>query len=252
VKQKTHNIYNKTHKMDKETLRMQLLSGVITESEYKEKLKEDTASDIGEKVEATVEDKLEATVNKLSDSQKDQLRAELAKIGVTVDSKIEDVANKLDESLFEGEGDTKQKVANALSTVGGTLMKSLLVPIIPLAIGSTGVGVATGFAITAAVAGGIIGLAKLLGAGESKQAYLNENFVGMGMVGNIFDREKTDYELAFEHFAKGIPLNEEIEEEISRNNEKLHLAFIKAANFLKGGGSDVEAWKMMWDEYPYM
>jgi hypothetical protein len=29
---------------------------------------------------------------------------------------------------------------------------------------------------------------------------LNENFVGMGMVGNIFDREKTDYEMAFEHF----------------------------------------------------
>ena len=29
---------------------------------------------------------------------------------------------------------------------------------------------------------------------------LNENFVGMGMIGNIFDREKTDYEMAFEHF----------------------------------------------------
>jgi hypothetical protein len=32
---------------------------------------------------------------------------------------------------------------------------------------------------------------------------LNENFVGMGMVGNIFDREKTDYEIAFEYFTKG-------------------------------------------------
>jgi hypothetical protein len=37
---------------------------------------------------------------------------------------------------------------------------------------------------------------------------LNENFVGMGMVGNIFERDKTDYELAFEHFAKGISLEE--------------------------------------------
>jgi len=47
---------------------------------------------------------------------------------------------------------------------------------------------------------------------ESKKP-LNENFVGMGMVGNIFDREKTDYELAFEHFTKGTSLNEEMEDE---------------------------------------
>jgi hypothetical protein len=35
VKQKTHNIYNKIHKMTHETLRMQMLAGVITEGEYK-------------------------------------------------------------------------------------------------------------------------------------------------------------------------------------------------------------------------
>jgi len=148
---------------------------------------------------------------------------------------------------------------------------------------------------------------------------LNENFVGMEMVGNIFDRERSDYELAFEHFTKGkimnegddgledlidwaqtklwgdydydesevekmspqklyselenliykndpdypkfkefeSMVNEEIEEEtmkegVSKDDEKLYLAFIKAANFLKGGGSDTEAWEMMWDEYPYM
>jgi hypothetical protein len=33
------------------------------------------------------------------------------------------------------------------------------------------------------------------------------------MVGNIFDREKTDYEMAFEHFTKGsLSENEEVEE----------------------------------------
>lgn len=47
---------------------------------------------------------------------------------------------------------------------------------------------------------------------------LNENFVGMGMVGNIFDREKTDYELAFEHFTKGTSLNE-VEEELEESDE---------------------------------
>lgn len=35
---------------------------------------------------------------------------------------------------------------------------------------------------------------------ETKKENINENFVGIGMVGNIFDREKTDYENAFEHF----------------------------------------------------
>jgi len=43
--------------------------------------------------------------------------------------------------------------------------------------------------------------AKLAGLPESTdKQQLDENFVGMGMVGNIFDHEKTDYELAFEHW----------------------------------------------------
>lgn len=55
---------------------------------------------------------------------------------------------------------------------------------------------------------------------DSTKESLNENFVGMGMVGNIFDREKTDYELAFEHFTKGTSLNEEIEEEVEETLEE--------------------------------
>jgi hypothetical protein len=219
--------------MNKETLRMQMLAGVITEGEYaaiinkeieeadKASLNEsmiggivgigainqipprvktdyemafehflgeryeikpnrerddikdvneaDDATAVGEKVEAAVEDKLEATVDNLSDEQKDQLRAELAKAGITASSRIEDVAGKLDESLTEVEGDTKAKVASALSDIGGGLMKSLLVPIIPVAIGSMGPGVAAGFAITVGVAGGLIALAKLLGAEKSME-----------------------------------------------------------------------------------
>jgi hypothetical protein len=38
---------------------------------------------------------------------------------------------------------------------------------------------------------------------------LDENFVGMSMVGNIFDREKTDYEMAFEHFLGKKYINED-------------------------------------------
>lgn len=52
---------------------------------------------------------------------------------------------------------------------------------------------------------------------KTKKENINENFVGMGMVGNIFDREKTDYENAFEHFMSGkYTINEEegVEEDV--------------------------------------
>jgi hypothetical protein len=217
--------------MEKDTLRMQFLSGVITESEYKVKLQENTekeslnesmiggivgigainqipprekegyetafehflgeryetkfenreqdpytmneadeAAAVGKKVEAAAEDKLEATVDKLSDEQKAQLSAELAKAGITANSRIEDVAGKLDESLFEGEGDTKQKIASALSAIGGGLMRSMLVPLIPLIVGhTTGTGFGGGLAITAGVAGALIALAKVLGGEKSME-----------------------------------------------------------------------------------
>ena len=210
--------------MDKETLRMQMLAGVITEGEYaaainqeventeKDSLNEhyvaggivgigainqipsrakadyedafeyflskkysineaeemsvDAAAD---KVENAVDDKLEATVDALTDEQKEQLRAELAKAGITANTDPEAIAGKLDESLFEAEGDAKAKIANALSDIGGGLMKSLLVPIIPVAIGSMGPGVAAGLAITAGTAGILIALAKALGAEKSME-----------------------------------------------------------------------------------
>ena len=190
--------------MTNETLRMQMLAGVITEGQYKVKLQENEMAAIGKKVEAAVEDKLEITVDKLSDEQKAQLRAELAKAGITANSKIEDVAGKLDESLNEDEGDTKTKIANALSDIGGGLMKSMLVPLIPLIAGqATGTGFAGGLAITAGVAGALIALAKLLGA-EKTQESLNEHMiggiVGIGAINQIPPRAKADYEMAFEHF----------------------------------------------------
>ena len=122
-----------------------------------------------DKVENAVDDKLEATVDALTDEQKEQLRAELAKAGITANTDPEAIAGKIDESLFEAEGDTKAKIANALSNIGGGLMKSLLVPIIPVAIGSMGPGVAAGLAITAGTAGILIALAKALGAEKSME-----------------------------------------------------------------------------------
>jgi hypothetical protein len=54
---------------------------------------------------------------------------------------------------------------------------------------------------------------------ESKKP-INENFVGLGMVGNIFDREKTDYELAYEHYLGKLNENDE-EDEIPRKSSKI-------------------------------
>lgn len=54
---------------------------------------------------------------------------------------------------------------------------------------------------------------------ENTTESLNENFVGIPAINNIFEREKTDYEIAFEHFTKGTSLNEEMEEEIEDDDE---------------------------------
>jgi hypothetical protein len=230
--------------MDKETLRMQMLAGIITESEYAaiinqeventekdslnehyvaggivglgainqippraktdyelafehflgeryevkpnrerddiKDLEEDKDPDIyeaeetsvdaaAEKVEKEIKDEVEAIVAGLDSEEKEQYKAELAQLGITANTEPEDIAGKLDESLFEAEGDTKAKIANALSDIGSGLMKSLLVPIIPVAIGSMGPGVAAGVAITAGTAGILIALAKALGAEKSME-----------------------------------------------------------------------------------
>jgi hypothetical protein len=75
---------------------------------------------------------------------------------------------------------------------------------------------------------------------NSEKESLNENFVGTGMVGNPFEREKTDYELAFEHFTKTPnPLNEEakLEENAASNLELKSLAKQLYMGFKKLGAT---------------
>jgi hypothetical protein len=54
---------------------------------------------------------------------------------------------------------------------------------------------------------------------ENTTETLNENFVGIPAINNVFEREKTDYELAFEHFTKGTSLNE-VEEDLQQTDVK--------------------------------
>jgi hypothetical protein len=195
--------------MTQEQLKLQKRAGIITESEYKAKLEKlsnpltesiggvislgvvgstkdpidyffgkkylneaEEIEAVGDKVEAAVEANpaIEAALDKLTDEQKDQLKSLLAKKGITADSEVKDVVTKIDESLFEAEGDVKQQVASVLSDIGGGLMKSMLVPLIPLVVGKvTGTGFGGGLAITAGVAGALIAIAKMLGAEKTNE-----------------------------------------------------------------------------------
>jgi ribosomal protein S13 len=129
-------------------------------------LKENNAEQIVDKVEPSIEAKLD----QLSPEQIQKLQADLAKLGITADTAVEDAAQKIEGSLDEAEGDDKKKLANALSNIGTGLIGSLLVPIIPLAIGhGTGLGVASGFGITLAAGGLLVGLAKALEAKGGNQ-----------------------------------------------------------------------------------
>ena len=81
---------------------------------------------------------------------------------------------------------------------------------------------------------------------EETKETLNENFVGMGMVGNIFDREKTDYEIAFEHFTKGTSLNE-AEEELDETDEleEGNLGHNETASLEQEGRFWIVSWRGM-------
>jgi len=137
--------------MNKETLRMQFLSGVITESEYKTKLEE------GKELERdikTFEDKIKTFEKELENAKK-KIAKEKSKKNPnqeTIERYLEDVEFVTDEL---------KKDRQALKSYQKEL--------------------------------------------KSKKESLNEHYVAGGIVGvgaitQIPSREKTDYEMAFEHF----------------------------------------------------
>jgi len=147
-----------------EIKRMQQLAGILNENAGQE------AEQIADKVEQP----LEAKLDKLSPEQIQQLQAELTKLGITANTSVEDAAQKIEGPLSEAEGDDKQKLAKALSSIGTGLIGSMLVPLIPLAVGqATGLGMGAGLGITFAAGGLLVGLAKALGHKESDSEYGN-------------------------------------------------------------------------------
>jgi hypothetical protein len=91
VKQKTHNIYNKILKMTNEQLRMQMLSGIITEGQYKAKLQENFFMNLIKKIRNKEEpEEVEVTKQKhefddLTDEQALALYNEYGKAAASID-----------------------------------------------------------------------------------------------------------------------------------------------------------------------
>ena len=143
--------------MNKEILRMQMLSGIITESEYKAKLKKNK-SPLNENL-------------KFSQIEKDRKYFDTTNFGIFKigdEVFVDTVRNLGNEVVIELSNNKEQS-----DSIKGDLEDEVEV------------------------------------FDNDMKESLNENFVGIGMVGNIFDREKTDYEIAFEHFSKG-KMNEEM------------------------------------------
>ena len=224
--------------MEKDTLRMQFLSGVITEGQYKIKLHENENEEIAAKIEPTlnkpeVEKKIEDIYFKLSDEEKIKLRSTLNNLGIdssTSSKEAHDAVQKVADNIGGGmsEGDEnispKEKTARILHGIGaanvaafGGVPAAILIG--GLLAGTVGAPMIAGFAISWGATALLMGLAKLLEKepGSSNES-LNESMiggiVGIGAINQIPPRAKADYETAFEHFlGEKYGLNEvEIEE----------------------------------------
>jgi len=180
--------------MDKEQLRMQMLSGVITESEYKTKLEENAASNLELK---SLAKQLYMGFKKLGATTKFQTtKMTVGSKGAFTDNNVNIfVDNDTIQVDINSKGIGVPKAEELKNNIKKSFPKVILTP---QQGGSDWEGnKIISFALT---------------PGKEMSESLNENFVGMGMVGNIFERDKTDYEIAFEHYSKSGTVNEEIEE----------------------------------------
>ena len=164
--------------MSKETLRMQMLAGVITESEYKTELQENL-NDL--KVEWTPE--YYQAIKNYGDEAYDEK-------GLTDNFKMRNIDGKnikvkeiIGYYVPEGAKNPNDEEFDIIGYIYSTSGKD---------IESYSDDELDDVFMNA-----------LENPKKLNETQLNENFVGIGMVGNIFDRKKTDYEIAFEHYAKG-------------------------------------------------
>lgn len=141
-----------------ETKRMQLIAGLITESEYKQSLvKEDDNAKIVNQaaIQVASDDELEAAIDEIPTEKLAQLEKDLL---LTI-KKLQSQSN---EPEIQTEAVDAEKVADKIETVAGGLAKSLLVPIIPVAVGAAMGSVAAGFGVTGLGIAALYGIAKAI------------------------------------------------------------------------------------------
>ena len=174
--------------MEKDTLRMQFLSGIITEGQYKVKLQENENKEIAAKVEPIlnkpeVEKKIEDIYSNLSDDEKKELESSLKKLGINAltspkeaHDAVQNVADNVGGGMSEGDEniDPKKKVADILHGIGegniaafGGVPAAILIG--GLLAGTVGSPMIAGFAISWGVTSLLMGLAKLLAKDKSKE-----------------------------------------------------------------------------------
>jgi len=236
--------------MEKDTLRMQFLSGIITEGQYKVKLQENENEEIAAKVEPIlnkpeVKKKIEDIYSNLSDDEKKELESSLKKLGINASTSpkeahdaVQNVADNVGGGMSEGDEniDPKKKVADILHGIGaGNIAAFGGVPaaivIGGLLVGTVGSPFVVGLGISWGVSTLLVGLAKLLEKepGSSNES-LNESMiggiVGIGAINQIPSRAKADYETAFEHFlGEKYGLNEV--EEVNEGEQTIRSKSIK-------------------------
>ena len=138
----------------------------LTENKTKEEKKPEEP-----KQTQTLQSKVNAIVDKLSDSEKEELKTTLDKLGIEPDSSLKQVVQIVNDStpqekgeMDEEEKSTKEKVADTLAGLGSALAASHLVPIIPVAIGQAAdIGFGGGLAVSLGTSLILLSLAKALG-----------------------------------------------------------------------------------------
>ena len=141
-----------------ELARMKELAGIkLNENSDEEKSIQQAADKIANS--SIVQDKLEDQISKLSDEQIQALKKDIEKTIHNLEQQPknnEDVMNEADSSS------TSDKVSDHVESAASGITASLLVPIIPVAVGAVVGSVAAGFGITGLAIAALYGIAEAL------------------------------------------------------------------------------------------
>ena len=234
---KLKNILSEGYAWERESGKpMPTLKTVAEKYEKNLKEQEEMQSANAEKIMHKAEHVAHRKLQGLNDVEREALAYELEQLGITAETTPEEVMDivksKLGESVNEDAG---ANIANIVHGIGGALMKSMLVPLIPLIVGDvTGTGFGGGMAITAAAAGILIAAGKALGA-EDDQAQIDKLMRNDESVNESFDTHRMSALIELYHQYKDGGITKEVFHNIlkllNRNEREELLGYIKTRHY---------------------